>query len=51
MSIYIKRRGKAMPGNHGCAALVSQQQFLLYNISSSRTFIAPLSFISETIFS
>ena len=51
MSIYIKRRGKALSGNWSCAALVSRQQFFLYNISSSRTFIAPLSFISETIFS
>ena len=51
MSIYIKRRGKALSGNQSCAALVSRQKVLLYNISSSRTFIAPLSFISETIFS
>lgn len=51
MSIYIKRRGKAMSGNQNCAVLVSRQKILLYNISSSRTFIAPLSFISETIFS
>lgn len=51
MSIYIKRRGKALSGNWSCAALVSRQKILLYNISSSRTFIAPLSFISKTIFS